>query len=156
MYWFLLIEVVRKCPYISEYILTSLVVLGSTVVQYTTLVLIFSCRSVSWGFYLVDYNPCLIMWRCHIVVFPDFSRYFLISLSVRSSQVFRKPFLIAMRRLSFVGMKSASCKYWSSYGFEVFTRILFTTFSDCCGPRGTYHIPVFLFMFPLIISSPFF
>ena len=34
--------------------------------------------------------------------------------------------------------------------------VLFTTFSDCCVPRGTSHIPVFLFMVPLIISSTFF
>ena len=34
--------------------------------------------------------------------------------------------------------------------------MLFTTFSCCCGPSGTYHIPVFLFMVPLIVSSPFF
>ena len=55
-----------------------------------------------------------------------------------------------------VGLKSAACKYWASSGFEVCARILGTTFSDCCVPRGTYHIPVFLFLVPLIISSPLF
>ena len=34
--------------------------------------------------------------------------------------------------------------------------MMFTKYSDCCGPRGNSHIPVFLFMVPLIISSPFF
>ena len=33
--------------------------------------------------------------------------------------------------------------------------MFFIKISDCCGPRGTYHIPVLLFIFPFIISSPF-
>ena len=75
---------------------------------------------------------------------------------MKPDQVFRKPCLIALLRLALVGLKSAACKYWASYGFEVCARMLFTTFSDCCGPRGTSHIPVFLFLVPLIISSPLF
>ena len=130
--------------------------LGSTVVQYNKLVLILYSKSASGGFPLVDCNPCLLMCRCPIVVFLDLSRCFLISFSVRPGQVFRKPCLIVLRRLYVFGMKSATYKYWNSYGFEVCTRMLFTAFSDCCGPRGTSHIPVFFFLVPLIISSPFF
>ena len=78
------------------------------------------------------------------------------SFSVRPVQVLRKPFLIALRRLAIVGLKSAACKYWDSSGFEVCARMLFTNFSDCCYPRGTLHIPVFLFLVPLIIYSPLF
>ena len=73
-----------------------------------------------------------------------------------SFQIFRLPFLVALRILAVVEMKSAACKYWASSGFEFFSRMLFTTFSDYCGPRGTSHIPVFLFLVPLVISSPFF
>ena len=75
---------------------------------------------------------------------------------VRPGHIFRKPCLIALRGLAVVGLKSDACRYWDSSGFEVFDRILFTTFYDWCVPRGTSHIPVFLFLFPLIIYSPFF
>ena len=132
----------------------SLVVLRSTVVKYTTLVLILSSRSVSGGFSLIYHNPCLIVFRCPIIVYLDLSRCFLIIFYARPGQVFRKLCLIALRRLVVVGMKSAACKYWDSSGFEVFAIMLFTTFSDCCVPRGTPQIHVFLFMVPLIISSP--
>ena len=123
--------------------------------KYTTFFVILSYRSVSGGFSLVDFNPYLIMRRCPIVVFLYFSGCFLISFSVRHGQVFRKPFLITLRRLYVVGLKIAACKYFASYGFEVCDRILLTKFPDCCGPRGTSHIPVFLFLVPLIIYSPF-
>ena len=99
--------------------------------------------------------PCLLMYKCPIVVFLDLSRCFLISFSVRPVQVFRKPCLISLRRLAVVGLKSAACKYLASSGFEVCARMLFTTFSDCCGPRGTSHISVFLFLIPFILPSPF-
>ena len=151
-----LIEVVGKRPHRSEKILLSLVLLGSTVVQYTTFVLILSSSSVSGGFSFVDYNPCLLTCRCPIVVFLDFSRWFLIRFSVRPGQVFRKPCLIALRRLDVVGMKSAACKYWASSDCEVCARMLFTTFFDFFGPRGTSHIPVFLFLVPLVINSSLF
>ena len=78
------------------------------------------------------------------------------SFSMRHSHVFRKRCLIDLRRISVVGPKSAAYKYRASYGFEVCAIMLFTKFSDCCGPRGTYHIPVFLLMVPLIISSSLF
>ena len=78
------------------------------------------------------------------------------SFSVRPVHVSRELSLVALRRLSVVGMKSAACKYWASSGFEFCSRMLFTTFSDYCGPRGTSHIPVFLFLFPLVIYSPLF
>ena len=105
---------------------------------------------------MVDSNPCLLMCTCPIVVFLDFSRCFLISFSVRPGQVLRKPCLISLRILALVGSKSAACKYCDSSGFEVCARTLFTSFSYCFGPRGTSHIPVFLFLVPLNISSPFF
>ena len=130
--------------------------LGSTVVQNSTFVLILSSRSVSEGFYLVDCNPCLLMCRCPIVVFLDFSRCFLMIFSVRPGQVLSKHFLIYLRRLAVVGLKIAACKYWYSSSFEFFTSIFSMKFYDCCGPRGTSHIPVFLFLVLLIISSPFF
>ena len=123
--------------------------------QYTTFVLILSSRYISGGFSLVDCNPCLLMCRCTIVVFLDLSRRFLMSFYVRPGHVFRKSCLTDLRRLSVVGLRSAACKYWDSYGFEVCDRMLYTTFSDCCGPRGTSHFPVFLFLVPFIISSPF-
>ena len=93
------------------------------------------------------------MFRCLIVVFLDFSRCFLIRISVRPGQVFRKPFLIALNRIAAVGLKSAAYKYLASSVFEVCARIGFTTFSDCCDPRGTSKIPALLFLAPLIISS---
>ena len=105
---------------------------------------------------MVYCTPCLLMCRCPIFLLLDFSRCFLISFSVRPGQVFRKTCLISLRRLDVVGLKIAACNYWDSSGFEVCVRMLFTKFSDCCGPRGTSHIPVFLFKAPLIISSQFF
>ena len=77
------------------------------------------------------------------------------SFSERPGHVFRKHFLIALRRLAVVGRKSATFKYWDSSGLKC-SRLFFTTFSDCFVPSGTYHIPVFLFLVTLIISSPFF
>ena len=64
--------------------------------------------------------------------------------------------MIALRRLAVVGTKSDACKYWDSFGFEVCAKLLFTTFSDCCAPRETSHIPVLLFLAPLNISFPLF
>ena len=78
------------------------------------------------------------------------------SVSVRPVQVFRKPSLIALNRLAIVWMKSDECNYWDSSGFEVCAIMLFTAFSDCCGPRGNSHITIFLFLSPLIISSQLF
>ena len=105
---------------------------------------------------MVNFNPCLLIFRCPIVVLLDFSRCFLIIFYVIPVQVFRKPCLVALRRIAVVGLRSAACKYLASSGFKVCVIMLFTTFSDCCGPRGTSHIPVFLFLVPLIISSLFF
>ena len=116
----------------------------------------FSSKSVSGGFSLVDLSPFILMYKCTIVVFLGFSRCFLISFSVRPGHVFSKTCLIDLRRLDLVGMKSAACKYWARSGFEVCTRMLFTTFYDFCVPRGTSHIPVFLFLVPLIISFQLF
>ena len=78
------------------------------------------------------------------------------SFSVRPGHVFRKPCLVDLSRLATVGLKIAACKYWASSGFLVCDRMLFTAFSDWCGPRVTSYIPVFLLLVPLIISSPFF
>ena len=75
---------------------------------------------------------------------------------VRPGQVFSKPCSISLRRLDVVGLNVAACKYLASYGFEVHTKMLFAIFSGCCDPRNTSHIPVFLFLAPLIISSPLF
>ena len=121
--------------------------------QYTTFVLIFSYRSISGVFYLVYFNPCLLMCMSPIVVFLCLSRCFLISFSVRPGHIFRKPCLIALRRIVLVGMKSAACKYLASSGFGICAKMSFTIFSYCCGPRGTSPTPVLLFLVPLIISS---
>ena len=86
---------------------------------------------------------------------PWFIEVFLDDFSVMPGHVFSKPCLISLRILSVVGLNSAACKYWVSYGFEICARMLLTTFSYFCGSRGTSHIPVFLFLVPFIISSPF-
>ena len=52
--------------------------------------------------------------------------------------------------------ESAACKYCASSGLDVCDRILFATVSVCYVPRGTSHIPVYLFLVRLIISFPFF
>ena len=65
----------------------------------------------------------------------------------------QETFLFSLSIIDEVGLKRYACKYWDSSGFEVFPRVLFSTFSACCGPRGNSHIPVFLFMVPLITSS---
>ena len=46
------------------------------------------------------------------------------SFSVRPGHIFRKPCLIALRRLAVVGLKSSACKYWASSGFEVFQNVV--------------------------------
>ena len=145
-----------KRPHISDYIFPSLVVLGFTVVQCTTFVVIVSSRSISGGFSLFFFNHCLLVCRCPIVGFLYLSMCFLIRFYVIPEQVFRKPCLIALIILSAVVLKIPAYKNWVCSGFEVCSIMLFTTFSDCCGPIGTYHIDVFLFLVPLIVSSPFF
>ena len=152
MYLFNLLEVVGKCAHISDYIFTSFFVLWSTVLQNTTFVLILSYKSVSVGFYLVDCSPFLLMCMCTIVVFLDFSRFFLMNFSVRPGHILRKPCLIALKRLAVVGLNSAACKYGASSGLDVCSSMLFNIVSDCCVPRNSLHIPVFLFLVPLIIS----
>ena len=123
--------------------------------QYNTFIVIFSSRFVSGGSCLVNCNPCLLMYKCPIFLFFYLSRCFLISFFMRPCQVFRKPGLIDLRRLAVLGMKISACKYMSSSVFKVCAKMLFTTFSSYCGPRGTFHIPVF-FLVPLIIYSPLF
>ena len=130
--------------------------LESIVVQNTTFVLLLSYRSISVGLSLVYCSPCILMYRCPIVVFLNFSRCLLIGFSVRSGHVFSKDFFIALKRLVVVGLRSAACRYCDSSGLDVCTRILFVADSDCCVSRGTYHIPFFLFLVTLIIYFPFF
>ena len=103
-----------------------------------------------------DYNPCILLCRFPIVVILDFSRCFLIRFSVKPSQVFTEPYLITLIRTAVFGMNSATRKFLASSGFKFCSRILFTKFSDCCCPRGTFCIPVILLMVPSIISSPLF
>ena len=124
--------------------------------QNTTFVLILSSNSVSGGFPLVGCRPFLFICRCPIIIFLGFSRCFLTRFRVRPGHVFRKDCLISLKRLAVVGQKIDACKYWASSGFEVWARILFTKFSDCCVPRSTSQIHVFLFLVPLNIYSPFF
>ena len=105
--------------------------LGSKVVQNTTFVLLLSSRSVSGFFPLVDCNPFIIMCRCPIVVFLDFSRFFLMTFLARLGHIFRNPCLMGFARLSIVGINSAACKYCASYGFDVCSIILFITAAGC-------------------------
>ena len=84
------------------------VVLSTTVLQNYTFVLLLSSRYVYGGFYLVDYSPCLLMFRCTILVLIDFKRCFLIRFYVRPGKFFRRPCLIAFMSLSVFGMKSAT------------------------------------------------
>ena len=105
---------------------------------------------------MIECSSCILMFRCSIVVFLDFSRCLLISFSVRPGQVFRKPCFIELKRLAVVGMKHDTRSYCASSGLDVWDIILFIISSDCCVSRGTYHIPVLLFPVPLIISCPFF
>ena len=95
------------------------------------------------------------MCRCPIVVFIYSSRCFLMIFYVRPGQVFRKHFLIALRRLAVVGMKSAARRYCTSYDLVVWDRMLFATTSDCFVSRRTSHIPFCLFLVTFIISCPF-
>ena len=92
---------------------------------------ILSSRSVSGGFPLVDCSPCLLVCRCPIVMFLDFSRCLLINFSVRPGHVFNKTCLMALRILSVVGLNSDACKYCTSYGFDVCSIMLFITDYDC-------------------------
>ena len=131
-----------KRPHRSEYILPPLVVLGSTIVQYTTFVLILSFRYVSGGFSLVGCNPCLLMCGCPIFLFLYFSRCFLIIFSLGPVQVFRKLCLIAFRRIAVVGLKSDACKYWDSSGFEVCARMFLPHFLIVVDPG---ELPTFLY-----------
>ena len=145
-----------KSTHRSEYIYPSFVVLGSTVVKINTFVLFLSSRSISGGFSLVEYIPCLLMCMCTIVVLIYFYISFLMSPSVRPGQVLSKPCLIALMRLSVFGMNSAAWRYCASSGLVVWSIILFVAISDCCVSRGTYHIPVCLLPVTFIICCPFF
>ena len=89
-------------------------------------------------------------------MFLDFSRFLLIKKIVSPDQLLRKPCFTAFRRIYVVRLKSAAFRYCDSYVLFVWARMLFTAFSDWCGPRVTSYIPVFLLLVPLIISSPFF
>ena len=82
---------------------------------------------------------------------PLFFKVFVYDFFVKSSHIFKKPCLIDLRILAVVRLKSAACKYWASSSFEVCSRMLCTTFSDCCVPTGTSLILVFLFRVTLII-----
>ena len=105
--------------------------LGSAVVQNITFAFILSYRSIVGGFPLVDFSPCLLMCRCPIVVFLNFSICLLIIFSVRHVHIFRKTCLIVLSRLAIVGLKSAAWKYCASSGFDVCARTLFVTAPDC-------------------------
>ena len=145
---------VGKGPHRSEYIFPSLFILGSTFVQNTTLFFLLYSRSVSGGFSLVDFIPCLLMCKCPIVVFLDFYRCLLISFLVRLGHIFRYPCLMALMILAVVGLNSAACEYCDSSGFDAWPIILLITAAGCWVSRVTSHISVFLFLVPLMIYCP--
>ena len=118
-------------------------------------IFLFSSRSVYGGFSLVDCSPCLLVWRCPIFLFLDFSRCFLMSFSMRPGQVLGKSCLVALRRLA-VGMKSDTWRYCVSSGLVVWSRMSFSTTSDCCVSKETSQVLICLFLVPLAISCTFF
>ena len=76
--------------------------------------------------------------------------------SVSPGQVLRKPSFVDLRRFGVVGIKSEACGYCASYVLVVWSRMLVAEISDCCVSRVTFHIPVFLFLVPLIIFVYYF
>ena len=129
--------------------------IGSTVVHNNIYFLFLSSRSISGGFYLVYYSPCIIMWRSTIFVLLDFLRWLLIRFSVRPGQVFRNPCFIALKRLAVFGLKSSAWRYCASSGLDIWAIMLSVTAYDCCFSRSYSYIPVILFLVPLIISCLF-
>ena len=73
------------------------------------------------------------------------------SFSLRHGQIFRKPCLVALMRLSVFGPKSAARVYYACSSLVVRDRMSFATISDYCVSRETSHIPVHLFLLPFII-----
>ena len=132
----------------------SLVVLRSTGVNNTKFFLLLSSRSVWRGFSFVDSIPCILVCRCPIVVFLDFSICLLMSFLVRPGHVFRNPCLMSFVRISVVRLNIDVCKYRASSVFDVCTRMLFITDYGCWVSRRTSQIPFFLLLVPLIISFP--
>ena len=120
----------------------------------TRLVLRFSSRFVSGVVILVDGRPCCFICRCPIVVFIDLSKFFFIKPSARPGHVSSKYWLIALRIIVFVGIKSAAWKHFANYVFIVWAIILFTVGFDCCVVSVTYHINFCLLLVPLNICCP--
>ena len=75
---------------------------------------------------------------------------------LRPGQVLRKPCLIALKRLSVFRLKIAVWRYCDSSGLVVCSRMSFATVYDCFVSRGTSHIPVCLFLVPLLFVVHFF
>ena len=98
------------CIYLSNFF-PSFLVIWYKVVQNSTFVFLLSSGSISGGFSLVYYSHFLLMVRCPIVVFFDFSRCFLMSFSVSPGQVFRKPCLVSLSRFAVVVLKIASFRF---------------------------------------------
>ena len=145
------LDMVGKRLHISQYIVPSFVVLGSTVVKNTTFVLLFSSRSISGGFSLIYCIPCLLMYRYPIFLSLDFSICLLISFSVRPGHIFKKSYFISLGRFYVVGLKSVACRYCDSSRLYGCTRMLFVASSYSCVFRGNYHIPYLLFLVYLFI-----
>ena len=98
---------------------------------------LFSYKSVSCDFSLVNCSPCLLMLRCLIDVFLNFSRCLLMIFSVRPGQVFRKPCLVALRRIAVVGTKSSTCTV---------LVLVYLSVTECC--LSQFLIVVFPGTFP--------
>ena len=91
-----------------NYIFPSRVTLGLVVTKKPRLLLLLSSRSVSYVIFLVECTPCIFMCRWNIFVFMDLYRCFLINPPVRPGHVLRKPCLVDLIRLVFVGINSAA------------------------------------------------
>ena len=126
------------------------------VAQNNKFVLRLSSESVSGVIFLFYFSTWCFMCRCHILVFIDLSRCFLINPSVRPGHVLSKPWFILLRRLFFVGLNITAWNYLVKSGLVVWVRILFTVGFYCYVSIGTSHIPVFFSLVPFNICCQFF
>ena len=76
--------------------------------------------------------PCLLMCRCPIVVFIDFSILLCINPSMRPDYILRKPSLISLRRLIVVRLKLWHRNIVIVLFLVVWYIMLFNTIFDYC------------------------
>ena len=130
------------------------------VTQNTRLVLLLSLRSVSISFFLMDYTPCLFMWRCPIVVLMELSGCFMMNLSYRPGYDFRKLCLMAFISLVLVRINIAAWYYLASSCLVAWASTFCSAamFSSLCGVfyMGNSHMLLWWFLYPIRSFCPFF